>query len=163
MRESPETLDRLQAIIERSSATAGPALARNFVGDGWSMTAREFVEFWGEGRMAAVSTATVNGVVHTAPLDPKLIDGRFYIPTFANSRRLADHRENPRCSISSWEGPYRAVIVYGDARIVGEDPTGRSAAVATEQDLPPDAIVTVEVTPTRIYAIRPPSGHHAAR
>jgi hypothetical protein len=162
MHESSATLRRLQELIDASVATAGPAIARNFVGGGWAMSAEEFVDFWGEGRMAAISTVSAKGAVHTAPLDPKLVDGRFFIPTFANSQRLADHRANPRCSIASWDGPYRAVIVYGNARVVERDPTARSAEVVEEQGLAPGGVVTVEVTPTRIYAIRPPAGHHAA-
>ena len=161
MDESPATLRWLSELIDRSTQTAGPALARNFTGGGWAMSAEEFVAFWGEGRMAAVATVSSDGKVHSAPLDPQLVDGRFIIPTFANSRRLEDHRANPRCSITSWDGPYRAVIVYGNARVVERDPTGRTMEVADEQALDPASIVTVQVTPTRIYAIRPPAGHPA--
>jgi nitroimidazol reductase NimA-like FMN-containing flavoprotein (pyridoxamine 5'-phosphate oxidase superfamily) len=162
MHESPETLAQLQAIIDRSAASAGPAIRRNFIGGGWAMSAAEFVAFWGETRMATVSTASRHGTVHAVPLDIHLVDGKFYIPTFPDSHRLQDHRANPRCAITSWDGPYRAVIVYGSAREVPADPTRRTAATAAEQGYTPDAMATVEVTPTRIYAIRPPPGHHAA-
>jgi hypothetical protein len=141
MRETPETMTELQAIIDRSARTAGPAIARNFIGGGWRMSAEEFVAFWGEERMASISTVSRKGNVHVAPLDLKLIDGTFYVSTFPDSLRLRDHRANPRCAITSWDGPYRAVIVYGNANI--------------------DEETTVEITPTRIYAIRPPEGHHA--
>ncbi len=115
MQETPETMVRMQEIIERSAATAGAALARDFIGGGWMMSAREFVDFWGESRMAAIATRSPAGSVHIAPLDPKLVDGRFYVPTFRDSQRLRDHRAHPRCAITSWDGPYRAVIVYGEA------------------------------------------------
>lgn len=162
MRDQPETLAQLQEPLDRSAATAGPAIRKNFIGGGWSMSAEEFVDFWGEARMATVSTASGSGAPHAVPLDIHLVDGRFYIPTFADSRRLADHRENPRCVITSWDGPYRAVIAYGNAREVDSDPTGRVGATADEQNYDRDRLVTIEVTPTRIYAIRPPAGHHAA-
>jgi len=99
--------------------------------------------------------------VHAAPLEPRLIDGKFYIPTFPDSQRLRDHRARARCAIVSWDGPYRAVIVYGVAREVHGDPGGRAVEAGAEQGYSPGAMVTVEVSPTRIYAIRPPAGHHA--
>jgi len=160
--ESPEQLAELQSVIDRSARTAGPAIKQNFVGDGWSMSAAEFVAFWGVARMATVSTASPDGIVHAVPLDIHLVDGRFYIPTFPDSQRLQDHRLNARCAITSWEDAYRAVIVYGNAREVGVDPTARTAETTTEQNYSTGSMVTIEVTPTRIYAIRPPEGHHAS-
>jgi hypothetical protein len=159
--ETPDTLSRLQALIDRSAATAGSAVKRNFIGGGWSMSAEEFVAFWNAGPMASVSTVSRAGQVHVAPLEPKLVDGKFYLPTFPDSQRLRDHHANARCAIAAWDGPYRAVIVYGTARECSADPTGRVIKTAVEQGYAPDAMVTVEVTPARIYAIRPPEGHHA--
>ncbi len=161
MDERPETIAELQRMIDRSAATAGKAIRRNFVGPGWSMSAREFVEFWGGGRMASISTASSQCNVHTTPLDLRLVDGKFYAPTFPDSQRLRDHRARPRCAISSWNGPYTAVIIYGVANEVGHDPTGRTSEAEKEQGYAREAMVTVEITPTRIYAIRPPVGHHS--
>ena len=67
----------------------------------------------------------------------------------------------PRCAIASWEGPYRAVIVYGTAGEVVGDPTSRTSETGAEQGYAPAAMLTIEVTPTRIYAIQPPKGHPA--
>ena len=162
MRESHDTLLKLQQVIEWSEATAGDAIRRNFVGSGWTMSAAEFVDFWGEGRMASVSTASGRGQVHAVPLDIHLVDGVFYVPTFPDSRRLRDHRENPRCVITSWDGPYRAVIVIGIANEANLDPTDRTGVTAVEQGYAATSMVTIAVRPTRIYAIRPPAGHHAS-
>jgi hypothetical protein len=161
--ETPETLARLQEILDKSAATAGPAVKRNFIGGGWAMSAEEFVAFWDRGPMASISTVSERGEVHAAPLEPRLVDGCFYIPTFPDSQRLRDHRANPRCAIAAWDGPYRAVIVYGTARETTGDSTGRSAETAEEQGYAARAMVTIEVTPTRIYGIRPPAGHQAAK
>lgn len=161
MNETPETLHRLQDVIDRSATTAGPAIARNFIGGGWAMSAEEFVTFWGSGPMASLSTVSAEGAVHVAPLEPRLVDGKFYVPTFPDSQRLQDHRANPRCAIAAWHGPYRAVIVYGTAREVAGDPTGRTRATAAEQSYASGGMITIEVTPTRIYGIRPPEGHQA--
>lgn len=161
MNETPETLRWLQEIIDRSAATAGAAIKRNFIGGGWSMSAAEFVTFWSDLRMASISTVSASGDVHVAPLDLRLTDGKFYVPTFPDSQRLRDHRANPRCGIAAWDGPYLATIVYGSASEVDSDPTGRASETATEQAYEPNGIVTIQVTPTRIYAIRPPAGHPA--
>lgn len=116
MNESVATLALLQQIIDTSAATAGAAIKRNFIGGGWSMSAAEFVGFWGAERMASISTISGDGAVHAVPLNIRLIDGMFYIPTFADAQRLRDHRVNPRCAITSWDDAYHAVIVYGTAR-----------------------------------------------
>lgn len=163
MNESPQTMRHLQDLIDHSARTAGAAVRRNFVGPGWSMSAEEFVGFWDHAPMASISTVSERGRVHVAPLEPRLVDGKFYIPTFPDSQRLRDHRADPRCAIASWDGPYRAVIVYGVAREVAQNPTGRTGATAAEQAYDPATMLTIEVTPERIYAIRPPPGHHASR
>jgi hypothetical protein len=145
---SSDDLARLQRVIDRSTATAGPALRRNFGDAGWRMTAEEFVAFWADARMAAVSTVSPSGRVHVAPLEVSLVGATFHIPTFGDAIRLDDHRTNPRCGITGWDGPYRAVIVYG--------------LVDSLPPLPAAGMVNVVVRPTRIYGIRPPAGHPAA-
>lgn len=157
MDESPETMAALQALIDRSYSTAGPVIQRGHPPD-WRMSATEFVAYWTEGRpegqmsiigrMAVISTASATGAVHAVPLDPILRDGRFYLPTSRDSRRLRDHFANPRCAISSCDGPYRTLVVYGTARITNE----------TYRASDGEELILVEVTPTLIYAIRPPLG-----
>ena len=114
------------------------------------MSAPEFVAFWGDGCMASVATVSDKGEVHAGPLEIRLVDGKLMILTFGDAVRRRDHRAHPRCDITAWEDAYRAVIAYG-------------TAVELPRDAPETtALVTIEVTPTRIYAIRPPPGHHAA-
>ena len=161
MNETTETLRTLQEIIDRSAATAGSAVKRNFIGGGWAMSAQEFVTFWAQNPMASISTVSAKDEVHVAPLEPRLVDGKFYIPAFPDSARLRDHRAHPRCAIAAWDGPYQAVIVYGVAREVPKNPAGRTQETAVEQGYSASEMVTIEVTPTRIYGIRPPAGHPA--
>jgi nitroimidazol reductase NimA-like FMN-containing flavoprotein (pyridoxamine 5'-phosphate oxidase superfamily) len=118
------------------------------------MTAAEFVAFWQGERMATVSTVSAAGAVHAVPMIPELVDGKFYLPTFPDSIRRRDHAANSRCAITSWEDAYRAVIVYGTAREVPSIPAGDE-----ERRHQPGSLVTIEVTPTRMFAIRPPRGH----
>jgi hypothetical protein len=144
-------LAELQRIIDRSARTAGQSIARNFIGGGWRMTAEEFVGFWEKRPMASISTVSAAGEVHVAPLELSLVGTELHVPTFADSVRLRDHRANPRCGITAWDGPYRAVIVYGNA-------SEESLSATTTAS----GMVTVVVRPTRIYGIRPPAWHHAA-
>lgn len=37
MSEPPETLRRLQQVIDQSATSAGSAIRRNFIGGGWAM------------------------------------------------------------------------------------------------------------------------------
>jgi predicted pyridoxine 5'-phosphate oxidase superfamily flavin-nucleotide-binding protein len=136
----------IQSIIDHTAATAGPAMRANFVHPAWVMSATEFGAFWAQPRMAGFGTVSPTGRPHVAALEVSYRDGRFHVPTFANAVRLADIRANPSVSLVAWSDAYHAMTIYGTARILS------SAA----------AMVTVEVTPTRIYAIRPPAGHHAA-
>ena len=126
--ESQETLVAIQRLIAKSADSAGPAIRKNFSSTEWAMSAEEFVGFWGEERMASISTVSSEGLVHVVPLGLRLMDGKFYVPTFPDSQRLKDHRANPRCAISSWEDHYPAVIVYGLAQESDVDPTGRPVA-----------------------------------
>jgi hypothetical protein len=112
----------------------------------WRMSIEEFVAFWGRERMASIATASAGAAVHAASLDIRLVDGVFHVPTFGNAIRLADHRANPRCVITSWDDSYHVAVVYGDASF-----------------LEGAGMLDVRVTPTRIYAIRPPSWHHASK
>ncbi|MBF6599037.1 MAG: pyridoxamine 5'-phosphate oxidase family protein [Dehalococcoidia bacterium] len=148
MDESPRTLAHLQWLIDDSVRVAGAAIRRNFVAPGWTMNAREFVEFWGTERLAVISTASARGLPHAVPVDVRLRDGKFYVATFPNSRRLRDHRERAACVITAFDDTYHAAIVYGQARVVGDDAS----------ELSEGRMVTVEIEPTRIYAIRHPSG-----
>jgi hypothetical protein len=146
--ESAEDIARLQALLSYSAESAGPAMRRNFAHPDWCMSAEEFVVFWGTGRMANVATVARSGAVHAAPLEITLARGKLVIPTYSDSVRLKDHRANKRCVITAWDDAYTAAIVYGDAEVPDDAGSG---------------LVTVEVTPTRIYAIRPPPGHHSLK
>jgi hypothetical protein len=144
--ETPETLAKIEHIMERSIATAGRAMREAFGASEWRMSVQEFIDFWGYERMASIATVSARSEVHAAALDMRLVDGVFHVPTYANALRLRDHRANPRCVITSWQDSYHVAVVYGRATL--HDTVG---------------MVDVQVVPTRIYAIRPPAWHHANR
>src|SRR5687768_15055417 len=72
MHESPETTARLQRIMDRSIRTAGPRMKDSFGSPDWRMTVQEFLDFWGNERMASIATASTTGLVHSAALDIRL-------------------------------------------------------------------------------------------
>jgi len=150
MEESEETLAWRQELIDRSWETAGPVITRSFGSPGWRMSAAEFCDFWRDEPMTSVSTTSASGAVHVTPVQPKFEAGRIYVITAGESQRLKDHRANPRCAIASWDGPDIVVVVYGEVRILDEIDR------FPETKWTEPGLVTVEVTPERIYAIRPP-------
>ncbi|MFN0093585.1 MAG: pyridoxamine 5'-phosphate oxidase family protein [Dehalococcoidia bacterium] len=139
--------DLVDAAIRRAGEVAGPAMAANFTHPDWRMTATEFRTFWGVTRLVAVGTSSPEGRPHAAPVEVTLRGDRFLIPTFADAVRLKDLERNPWLSLTTWDDAYHAAIVYGRAIV----PVGRSG------------MMSVTLEPTRIYAIRPPSWHHASR
>lgn len=145
--DSLPDMDSPQGLIEESARRAGRAMRENFVHPDWIMSAEEFEAFWSRGPMAAFCTASASGAPHVVPIDPVYEAGVFTMPTFRDAARLRDLRADPRVAIASWDGPYRAVVVYGRAEI---DDAGEGR------------MVVVRVVPERIYAIRPPAGHPAA-
>jgi hypothetical protein len=143
MHETPAMMARLQELLDHSARTAGARMKESFGDPNWRMSAQEFVDFWGAERMASIATAAQ--AVHAAALDIRLVNGVFHVPTYADAIRLADHKANSRCVITSWADSYHVAVVYGTAVVRGTP-----------------GMVDVAVTPTRIYAISPPSWHHAA-
>jgi len=120
-------------------------MAENFTHPSWVMTPDDFVAFWNGTRLASVATTGESGWPHAAPVEVTLAGGRFLVPAFANSVRMADLRRNPRLVLTTWDDAWHAAIVYGRV------------------DAPAESSGSVAVRPTRIYAIRAPRGHHAWR
>jgi hypothetical protein len=123
-------------------------MAENFTHPAWVMSAHEFRAFWGGTRMAAVGTVGATATPHAAPVEVTLEGDVLIIPTFASAVRLADLRANPKIVLTVWDDAYHAAIVYGTASFPTDASTG---------------MVRVVVRPTRIYAIRAPTGHLAHR
>src|SRR5262245_38906377 len=71
-----EALAELQAIIDRSRASAGPAVRDTFDRTDRHMSAAEFVAFWNEARLKAMATVGANGTPHIAPVHAEFVRGR---------------------------------------------------------------------------------------
>ncbi len=139
--------DPIAAAMRHATETQRPTMSANFTHPAWAMSPEAFRAFWHRPRMTAIATVGTNDWPHAAPLEVSLEGDAFIVPSFATSVRVADLRANNRVVLNTWDDAYHAAIVYGTASF---HETG-------------EGMVRVAVTPTRIYAIRAPQGHHAHR
>ncbi|MEX2224922.1 MAG: pyridoxamine 5'-phosphate oxidase family protein [Dehalococcoidia bacterium] len=146
--DSPSTRDLLKSAIDRATAGAGPVMKVNFVDDEWVMSVHELEAFWQQHPVAGFCTVSSRGKPHVVPIEPELVDGTFTMSTFANAVRISDLRSNSQAALISWSGPWEVVVVYGKATIEPGEA---------------EEMVTVRLVPSRIYCIRPPAWHHAAK
>jgi hypothetical protein len=119
--ETLSDLARLQAVIDRSIAEAGPFLRSSFQMPEHSFSARQLVEFFGNSRVVAFATGTATGAPRVAPIGCFLLRGVFYIPTTRTAARSRMIARRPEVSLTAFEGIDLAVIVHGHAALVGEE------------------------------------------
>ncbi len=145
------SLAALQALLDRSTETATPAVGDSVAYPDRQMTAAELVEFWKAARIMAMTTVGPGGQPHTAPVHSTLEGTTLTLVIYDNTVRRADVRTNPRVSFTTWKDGAVAIL-YGRAHEVPGSlrPTrpGRSGA--------PRNVVTIAVELTRAYAMRAP-------
>lgn len=148
---TPDQLAALQALIDRSTRTATPAVAESVAFPDRQMTAAEFVDFWRAARVCAMTTVGAAGQPHMAPVHADVQGTTLRLVIYDNTVRRRDLARNPRVGFTTWKDGAVA-IVYGRAREVPdslrESRAGRSGT--------PRRVVEIEVTLTRIYAMRAP-------
>jgi len=69
---TPAELLALQALLDRSTRTATPAVADSVAYPARQMSAAEFVEFWRSVRLVAMATVGPAGRPHIAPVHAEL-------------------------------------------------------------------------------------------
>ena len=145
------SLTALQALLDRSTTTASPAVADSVAYPDRQMTAAELMEFWKGARIMAMTTVGKNGQPHSAPVHTTLDGDRLTLVIYDNTVRREDIKTNPRVSFITWKDGAVAIL-YGKAREVPdsrrETRPGRSGT--------PRQVVTIEVALTRAYAMRAP-------
>lgn len=149
--DTPEELAELQALIDRSTRTAGAAVGESVAFAGRQMRADAFLAFWRGARLMAMTTVGPGGQPHTAPVHTDIRGTTLRLVVYDDTVRRRDLRTNPRVSFTTWKDG-AAAIVYGRAREVEgslrETRPGRSGT--------PRRVVSIEVALTRVYAMRPP-------
>lgn len=139
-------IDRIQEILDRTAATAGPEVARVFARPGWRLDARGFLEMWASQRWCTVASVGPNGQPHIAVIHADFQpDGRLTMRMFTGSVRARDIAANPRVALSKHSPDGAVAMVYGTAR-----PVPGTEAVRHESET-----VEVEIAIRRIYAMRP--------
>jgi hypothetical protein len=143
-------LAALQAVIDRSRASAGPAVLDTFDRDGRRLGAAEFVAFWNASRMKAMATTGPDGAPHIAPVHAEFVGGRLRTTIYENAVRRRDLQSNPRVALTTW-GPHgAAAIVYGMARELPD--SGRETRPGASGRA--RRTVALEIEVTRIYAMK---------
>lgn len=149
----PRDLQRLQNLIDRSAASAGPAAAESLACPVRQMSAAEFVEFWQSVRLVAMATVGESGGPHIAPVHARLDGVRLRLVIYDDTLRRRDIALNPRVAFTTWRADGAAAIVYGVAREVPGSLRGARAA----QSGKPRQVIELEVELTRVYAMRAPN------
>jgi hypothetical protein len=144
-------LDALQAIIDRSRASAGASVRDTFDRSERQLSAAEFAAFWNATRMKAMATVGDESAPHIAPVHAEFVAGRLRTTIYENALRRRDLRHNPQVALTTWGAHGAAAIVYGSAREVpGSLRDTRPGASGR-----PRRTVTLEINVTRIYAMGP--------
>jgi len=145
---APEVLGRIQAVLDRSAATATPEVGRVFAREDWRCDAAAFLAIWQAQRWCTVSSVGPKGQPHIAVVHAGFgPDGRLTMRMFTGSVRAKDIAANPRIALSkNLDGA--VAMVYGRARAVAGTEAVRQGAETVE----------VEVDVTRIYAMKPRMG-----
>jgi hypothetical protein len=148
---APE-LAALQALIERSTRTATPAVADSVAYPARQMTAAELLDFWQSARLVAMATVGPAGQPHIAPVHAEIAGTTLRLVVYDNTVRRQDLARNPRVAFTTWRTDGAVALLYGRAREVPgslrDARPGRSGR--------PRRVVSLEVRLTRVYAMRAP-------
>jgi uncharacterized pyridoxamine 5'-phosphate oxidase family protein len=121
MYETPDDIQRLQQILDRSIEHAGAFIRESFEMPGHSLSARQLVHFWQGLQTVAFATVTARGEPRVAPIGALLLRGRFAIPTVAAAVRTRHVQRQPAISFTLYQANSLAVIVHGEAVIVRQN------------------------------------------
>jgi hypothetical protein len=149
MTDENTDLAALQALIERSTRTATPAVAESVATPGRQMTAAELVDFLANARLVAMATVGAAGQPHIAPVHVQIVGTTLRCVVYENTVRRRDLASNPRVAFTTWRDGAVAIL-YGRAR---EIPASLRDARSSQSGRP-RRVVGLEVRLTRVYAMR---------
>jgi nitroimidazol reductase NimA-like FMN-containing flavoprotein (pyridoxamine 5'-phosphate oxidase superfamily) len=114
--ETPEEIDRLQELLDRSAAGAGAHL-RSIVSDERRLGAARVCERLQGMRLLVVATVTADGRPLAGPVDGYFLHGSFYFSSGRDSVRMRHLAARPAVSATYLEGEELAVTVHGRAEL----------------------------------------------
>lgn len=116
MHESVDEVQAIQAVLDRSAASAGPHLA-GIITEERRLSAVELVEQLHGMRLMVVATVTADGRPLAGPVDGYLLHGSFHFSTGRESVRARHLRARPSVSATHLPGEHLAVTVHGRAHL----------------------------------------------
>jgi hypothetical protein len=114
--ETPEDIDRLQRLLDRSAAGAGAHL-RGIISDDRRLSAVRVCERLRGMRLLVVATVTVDGRPLTGSVDGYFLHGSFYFSSGRDSVRMRHLAARPAVSATHLAGEELAVTVHGRAEL----------------------------------------------
>lgn len=163
MYETADDLERLDARLRGSIEQAGPFLRSSFQMPEHSLNARQLTEAVQGVKPVALATVTAKGEPRVAPIGAFLYRSDFYIPTTMQAARVRHLRRQPAISLTLYEGIDFAVIVHGQAVVLGEATAGfetlieiqRSGQGETVRDWGEGAFLRIDAEMIYTYARYP--------
>ena len=117
MLETPEELDNLQRLLDRSMASAGEHLRGIITGERRLSAAGLAGRLQGM-RLLIVATVTADGRPLAGPVDGYFLHGTFWFSSGRNSVRMRHLAARPAVSATHLPGEELAVTVHGRAELV---------------------------------------------
>src|SRR5580658_7953815 len=116
MLETPNELDRLQQLLDKSAAEAGPHL-RGIITDERRLSAEQVCQRLQGMYLLALATVTADGRPLVGPVDGYLLHGSFYFSSGRASVRIRHLTARPAVSATHLPGEELAVTVHGRAEL----------------------------------------------
>jgi hypothetical protein len=116
MLETPEEIDALQRLLDRSAAGAGAHL-RDIINDDHRLSAVQVCERLQGMRLLVVATVTADGRPLAGPVDGYLLHGSFSFSSGRDSVRMRHLAARPAVSATYLAGEELAVTVHGRAEL----------------------------------------------
>jgi hypothetical protein len=116
MRETPDDLIRLQELLDRSAAAAGPHM-RSIITDVRRVDATNLCERLEGMCLLVLGTVTADGRPLVGPVDSIFFHGSFWFSSGRNSVRMQHLGERPQVSASHLPSEAFAVTVHGRAEL----------------------------------------------
>lgn len=116
MLETPDDIDRLQELLDRSAAGAGPRL-QGIITDERRLSAERLCQILPGMRLLVVATVTADGRPLAGPVDGYFLHGSFYFSSGRNSVRMRHLAARPAVSATHIPGEELAVTVHGRAEL----------------------------------------------
>jgi hypothetical protein len=114
--ETPEEIDCLQDLLDRSAAGAGAHL-RGIVSDDRRLSAVRVCERLQGMRLLVAATVTADGRPLAGPVDGYFLHGSFYFSSGRDSVRMRHLAARPAVSATHLPGEELAVTVHGRAEL----------------------------------------------